>query len=147
MTAPTALSAEAAALDCLERWAAAVRAKDPDAIAARYAPDIVAFDAILQLQFKGLEAYRRHWETCLTYCQGPMIFEMHALTLHADTDVAFCHALIRCGGADETGETRASWMRMTAGLRRIEGEWRIVHEHHSAPFEMESGKALFELEP
>ncbi|MBL8444372.1 MAG: hypothetical protein JNK52_10035, partial [Zoogloeaceae bacterium] len=37
----------------LEDWARAVRAKDIDRIFAHYAPDIVAFDAIAQLQFKG----------------------------------------------------------------------------------------------
>lgn len=147
MTTTTALSAESAVLDCLESWATAVRAKDLDAITAHYTPEIVAFDAILQLQFKGLEAYRRHWETCLTFCTGPMDFQLHEIAIHADEHVAFCHALIQCGGTNEQGEIESGWMRMSAGLRRVEGEWKIVHEHHSAPFDMESGKAMLDLTP
>lgn len=147
MTTHATLSAEAAALDCLESWAAAVRAKDLDAIVAHYAPEIVAFDAIAALQFKGLEAYRRHWEICLTFCQGPMEFQLHEETIHGDGHVAFCHALIQCGGTNEQGEMESGWMRATIGLRRVEGEWKIVHEHHSAPFDMESNKALLDLSP
>jgi ketosteroid isomerase-like protein len=38
-------------------------------------------------------------------------------------------------------------MRATICFRKINGEWKVVHEHYSAPFDMESGKALFDLEP
>jgi ketosteroid isomerase-like protein len=38
-------------------------------------------------------------------------------------------------------------MRVTACYRREAGQWRIVHEHWSAPFDMMSGTALFNLEP
>jgi ketosteroid isomerase-like protein len=38
-------------------------------------------------------------------------------------------------------------MRVTACYRRDGGQWRIVHEHWSAPFDMASGAALFNLEP
>jgi len=37
-------------------------------------------------------------------------------------------------------------MRETVGFRRTGRAWRTVHEHFSAPFDPESGKALFELE-
>jgi ketosteroid isomerase-like protein len=113
---------------------------------SHYAPDIVAFDAIAQLQFKGVEAYRKHWEACLSMCPGPMIFEIHELTITAADDVAFGHYLTRCG-AIENGEEKASWMRVTVGYRKTNGEWMIVHEHFSAPFDPHSSKALLELEP
>ncbi|TFH86915.1 DUF4440 domain-containing protein [Billgrantia azerbaijanica] len=147
MTTSADLSPETAVLDCLERWAAAVRAKDVEAIVAHYTPDIVAFDAILQLQFKGLEAYRRHWDACMALCAGPMAFQIHEEVIHVDGNVAFCHGLIECGGANERGEIDTGWLRATIGLRRIEGEWRIVHEHHSAPFDMTSRQALLDLTP
>lgn len=38
-------------------------------------------------------------------------------------------------------------MRLTAGLVRRDGTWKIAHEHFSAPFEMPSGKAMFHLKP
>ncbi|MCH4562304.1 nuclear transport factor 2 family protein [Halomonas sp. EGI 63088] len=147
MTTHTGLPAEAAVLEQLESWTAAVRDRDIDAIVAHYAPHIVAFDAVAQLQFKGVEAYRQHWQACLELCPGLMDFELHEVVLHADGEVAFCHALHHCGDTNDKGEPQVGWLRMTSGYRRIEGEWKVVHEHFSAPFEMESGKALFDLEP
>lgn len=46
--------------ELIDRWAQASRIKDLDGIMACYAPDIVAFDVIAQLQFKGVEPYRQH---------------------------------------------------------------------------------------
>ncbi|WP_122315627.1 nuclear transport factor 2 family protein [Pseudomonas cichorii] len=131
----------------LERWAMAVRNKDLDAITAYYHPEVIAFDAIIQLQFKGLEAYREHWKYCLGMCEGAMLFEMQDLTVHADGEVAFAHWLNHCGSAEEGGEMKGSWMRASAGYRMTAEGWKAVHEHFSAPFDMESGKALFDLQP
>jgi ketosteroid isomerase-like protein len=131
----------------LEGWSVAVREQDLDRLMAYYAPDIVAYDAIMELQFKGADAYRKHWEFCLGLCGGGMVFEQHQVTVYADEHVAFAHWLNRCGGADETGEVKASWMRASAGYRKTDDGWKAVHEHFSAPFDMASGKALFELQP
>lgn len=128
-------------------WAKAVQNQDLEAIVAHYAPDIVAYDAVLALRFEGLEAYRGHWQACLEFCQGPHLFEFHDLTVEASGDLAFCHALVRCGGAGPDGEVKSGWMRMTACLRRGADGWQVVHEHYSLPFDMESCKALFELQP
>jgi hypothetical protein len=38
-------------------------------------------------------------------------------------------------------------MRVTVCFRNTEGTWMIVHEHFSAPFDPQSGKALLDLEP
>jgi hypothetical protein len=40
------------------------------------------------------------------------------------------------------------WFRSTFGLRRIDGDWRIVHQHESTPFYMDgSFKAAVDLTP
>ncbi len=147
MDAPSTLAhTETALRKQLEDWARAVRAKDIEGIFAHYAPDIVAFDAIAQLQFKGTDAYRKHWETCMTMCPGPMIFELHELQITAGDDLAFAHALNRCGGTGPDGKEMSGWMRMTVCFCKQQGSWRVVHEHFSAPFDPESDKALW-LQP
>jgi uncharacterized protein (TIGR02246 family) len=140
-------TAEAEVRELVDSWLRAVRAHDVDGIVSHYAPDILSFDAISQLQFKGVDAYRKHWEACLSMCPGPMVFEIHDLNIAARNDVAFCHCLNRCGGTGEDGEEKVGWMRMTACFRKRNGKWMVVHEHFSAPFDMESGKALFDLQP
>lgn len=114
---------------------------------SHYAPDILSFDAIAQLQFKGADAYRRHWEMCVTMCSGPMTFDIHDLGIETGDDIAFGHYLLRCGGAGPDGTEQTGWMRVTVCCRRASGNWKIAHEHFSAPFDPENGKALLDLEP
>lgn len=130
-----------------QSWAKAVVTGDVNTIMTYYAPDVLSFDAIQQLQFKGAEAYRKHWEACMAMCPGPMVFEFKDLAVEAEGNVAFAHALLRCGANDESGKEKTSWMRMTSCLRKTDGKWMIAHEHFSAPFDMMTGKALFGLEP
>lgn len=139
--------AETLIRDALQRWSTAIRDKDLSAITDYYHPDVVAYDAIVQLQFKGLEAYRTHWAYCLGLCAGPMLFEQRELVVHAAGEVAFAHWLNHCGAADESGELKGSWMRGSAGYLLTADGWKAVHEHFSAPFDMESGKAMFDLTP
>ena len=40
-----------------------------------------------------------------------------------------------------------NWLRWTLGFRKIDGRWRVAHEHVSVPFDMESGKAMLDLKP
>ena len=143
----THAAAETEIRTLIDSWLEAARSQDIDGILSHYAPDIRAFDAVSQLQFKGVDAYGQHWKACMSMCPGPMIFEVHELSIAAGDDLAFGHSLIRCGGTAENGEEKASWMRMTAGYRKTNGKWLIVHEHFSAPFDMADGKVLFDLKP
>jgi ketosteroid isomerase-like protein len=137
---------DAAIRDMLEHWRGAVVSGDLDGIMAHYATDILSFDAVAQLQFKGAEVYRRHWQACMEMCKGPMVFEMHQLSLTVRGDIAFGHYLTRCGGVED-GQEKTSWMRATVCLKEIGGRWLIAHEHFSVPFDMQSGKAMFDLTP
>ena len=130
-----------------DQWLNAVLAMDVDRIMSHYAPDIVSYDAIVQLQFRGADAYRKHWQACFDMSPGELIFEVEDLHLAAGGEVGFCHCLTWCGIRAEDGSEKAGWMRMTAAYRKIAGQWRIVHEHFSVPFDMASGKALFDLKP
>jgi uncharacterized protein (TIGR02246 family) len=132
----------------LDNWCSAAAAGDVDRIMMHYAPDILSFDAVAQLQFKGAEVYRKHWQACMEMCKkSTMIFEMHELAIAADDDLAFAHSLMRCGFVGDDGQEKTSWMRATTCLRRMSGKWLIVHEHFSAPFDMENSKAMLDLQP
>lgn len=131
----------------LDRWAQASRVKDLDGIMACYAPDIVAFDAIAQLQFKGVDAYREHWQYCFGFIDGDMLFDIRDPAIHVDGDLAFCHYLAVCGGTAPDGTEQSGWVRGTICLRRIDGQWLTVHEHFSLPFDPQTMKAAADLKP
>lgn len=131
----------------IKAWADAVGRSDVPAIMAHYADDVLAFDAVQTLQFKGARAYGEHWKACMEMCPGPMVFQLRDPVIHVAGDFATAYGLIRCGMIDEQGKEQASWMRMTSVYRRKGDRWLIEHEHFSAPFDMKSWKAMFDLQP
>lgn len=140
---------EQAIRDLLESWRQAAVARDVPRVVSHYTSDIVAFDAVKQLQFIGADAYGKHWTECMALCNSPgeTVFDMDQIKVVAEDRIAYVHYLIRCGHRADDGQEQCSWMRVTTGLRRTEDGWKIAHEHFSAPFDMESGKALFDLKP
>lgn len=144
--ATTEASAEQEIRTALDSFLKTVSSKDVGAIMAFYAPDVVAYDAIAALQFKGAKAYGDHWRQCLSMCSE---LSLEASDIHVATsgDLATMHYLHRCAGVDDKGEEQACWMRATVIWRRQDGGWKIIHDHYSAPFDPESGQALMELSP
>jgi ketosteroid isomerase-like protein len=58
---------------------------------------------------------------------------MEELAIQADGSVAFCHSLNRLQGTRTDGQEVDVTMRSTLGLRKKNGEWKIVHGHTSFP--------------
>lgn len=130
------------------QWAQAVVSQNISQVMAFYADELTAYDAVAQLQFKGKVAYKAHWQRCMEFCAGSHSkFEMHDLTIQQNDQIAFSHALVYCEGSNEKGETQGCWMRLTQGWQMQQGQWRILHDHFSVPFDMVSGAVLFELKP
>jgi PhnB protein len=126
--------------------AVALRAKNAAGVVRHHAPEFVHFSLAPPListgaDAKGLEAWFSTW-------QGPIGYEMRGLDITAADDVAFCHGLTRLSGTKRDGERNDIWFRHTLCLRRIEGEWKITHEHESVPFYMDGSlRAAVDLTP
>ncbi|MDY0111007.1 MAG: nuclear transport factor 2 family protein [Candidatus Krumholzibacteria bacterium] len=116
-------------------------------LAELYAPDVRAFDAIGALEFRGREAYMKHWTDSMAGFDGEMIFEVHHQEIAVEGTLAFSHSLIYCGGKDNDGNTQASWMRSSQAYRKVGSRWLIVHEHYSLPFDGQTGQMLGNLTP
>lgn len=129
------------------RRARAVLDRDVAAATDANAADVVTFDVLPPLRTVGARGVRERTEDWFgAYSEGPG-YEVRDLEVVAGDDVAFAYYLYRVSGTLGTGGVVAMWVRATLGLRKIGGEWRIVHEHDSVPFDPESGRALVDLEP
>jgi len=119
----------------LEAWADAVRRHDLPAILAHHAPDMVMFDLPPPLQCKGIEAYKETWGLMFRYHKPGAGFDIQELAVTAGQDVAFALAIMRCGpdSSSNPADKDGFLFRLTVGLRKVEGQWRITHEHHSIP--------------
>jgi uncharacterized protein (TIGR02246 family) len=120
----------------IERWAEAVHVGDLTGVLADHADDIVMFDVPPPDDgVRGIEAYRDSWPPFFEWQLRGASFEIVALEITAGEDVAYAHALLRCGKPEELAENPQRRLRLTLGLRREDGRWVVAHEHHSYPLE------------
>lgn len=113
----------------LDRWAESVRAHDLDNVVKDRSDEIVMFDVPEPLQAKGMEAYKDTWRLYFK-SEGSRLFELRELHIVASGDVAWARAILRC-----TTDLQPAG-RLTIGLRKIDGRWRVEHEHHSFPIKI-----------
>ncbi len=128
----------------LDAYGAAVYAKDVAGFVALYAPDMVVFDMWGVWAYNGVAA----WHGMVTEWFGSLgservLVEAHDVEVMADGNLAAMHAFVTIKGLSAAGEElRAMQNRYSWVLRRMAGEWKIVHEHSSAPLDFETSTAI-----
>ncbi|ANJ75276.1 SgcJ/EcaC family oxidoreductase [Ralstonia insidiosa] len=132
-TATNAANDEAQVRALIEEWAAAVRAKDVDAVMRHYAPDVVVFDVMPPLFVKGADAYRRNWQGWFDALEGQADFQFVELHLEVSGDLAYCFSVNRLRARYRDGAKHDAQTRATVCFRKIDGRWLVVHEHASVP--------------
>ena len=131
----------------IEKVIDGLRAKDLEALREPYASDVVSFDVEPPLQHVGIEAKLANWARVFQVFET-VDYELRELTLTIGGDVAFGHAFGRLSGTMKNGvATAGMWVRVTYGLRRIDGTWRIAHDQVSVPLDILSGNGMVDLEP
>jgi len=124
---------EDAIRELVENWANAVRRKDLRAILLNHSANMLMFDVPPPLASKGIEAYKKTWDLFFSWARDPVVFDISEIDITAGDDVAFVTALMRCAGTETNGQAIELDFRLTIGLRKIDSQWIVVHEHHSIP--------------
>jgi ketosteroid isomerase-like protein len=94
---------------------------------------MMMFDVPPPFQSKGIEAYRKTWDLFFSWAHNPAVFDIKEMKVTAGDDVAFVTAAMRCAGGEAGSADADLDFRLTIGLHKIDGQWTIVHEHHSVP--------------
>jgi ketosteroid isomerase-like protein len=116
----------------LDDWAQAVRDENWEGIRANHDANVLMFDVPLPFASRGINEYMSTWRTFFEWQARPVMFELRDVSVTAGTDVAFATAFGRCGDIS-SGKRVDLDFRLTVGLRKQNGKWVIVHEHHSVP--------------
>ena len=119
--------------ELIERWAKAVREDDLAGIRADHDPDMLMFDVPPPFLSRGLGAYMETWQLFYSNIEKPVVFNFEDVEVTAGSDVAFATATGRCVYTNRRGQREPLEFRLTMGLKKIDGKWRILHEHHSVP--------------
>lgn len=138
---------EADILALLETLHQAHHDKDGAAIAATYASDAAVFSLAPPLAHDGVDPQEK--QAWLDSWATPVELESRAFKLTISGDVAYGYGFLRMSGTKKGPEGKVSfWMRSTVCFERMDGEWRIVHEHASVPFYMDGTlRPAFDLQP
>jgi uncharacterized protein (TIGR02246 family) len=120
--------------ELIARWAKAVRELDLAGIRADHDPDILMFDVPRPFQSRGLDAYMDTWQLFFSSNpERPIPFHFEDIEITVGSEVAFATAKGRCVDVHRNGRREPLEFRLTMGLKKIDGKWRILHEHHSVP--------------
>lgn len=120
-------------LEIIERWAKAVRDEDLAAIRANHDPNMLMFDVPPPFLSRGLDGYMATWQLFYDNIAKPVVFNFEDVQVTAGSDVAFATAKGRCVYINREGQREPLEFRLTMGLKKIDGQWSILHEHHSVP--------------
>lgn len=112
----------------IEDWALAISSEDREAILAHHSPRLLMFDFPAHI-VRSLDEYNKTWDFFYDSPKGPISFVPSDIEVTAGADVAFASCLIHCDGTS-AGPLD---LRLTVGLRKLDGEWVVTHEHHSVP--------------
>lgn len=131
----------------IDRIIERLRDKDLQGLKELYTADVVSFDIEPPLQHVGVEAKARNWANVFVFFET-VTYEVRDLALVVGDDAAFGHAFARLSGTLKNGSAASGmWVRVTYGLRKIDGTWLIAHDQVSVPLDIASGKGVIDLEP
>jgi ketosteroid isomerase-like protein len=122
-------------------------ARDSKSVMAFYVPDVVAFDIAPPLQFDGRDAYAKDYDSFFAGFKGPLALEYRDLRIQTSGDLAIVEGLERVTGTMINGQPADIWVRITTGLRKVNGKWLDFHDHVSVPVDLATGKAVMDLKP
>ncbi|MGA0614089.1 nuclear transport factor 2 family protein [Paracoccus sp. KR1-242] len=108
-------------------WTDAICKGDIQRVLKDRTDDIVMYDVPKPIQSIGIAAYEASWKLFFDHNPpGLDCFSFRDIQIVAGEDVAYAFGLLIIGGGD-------AQCRLTLGLRRVDGAWKVTHEHHSMP--------------
>lgn len=130
----------------LAAYKAAVFAKDVDAFVTLYDQDVLVFDLWGQWSYRGVAAWRGMVEGWFgSLGTERVVVEVDDVESVLAREVAVVCAFVTYKGMSAEGkELRSMVNRLTWVLEQKGGAWKVVHEHTSAPIDVETGKVILQ---
>jgi ketosteroid isomerase-like protein len=106
--------------------------------------DVVLYDYVVPLQFKGAKAVRSRVEEFFKEKNNAK-GEFVSLHVEANGELGVAHSLQHFTWTDKEGKPGEATFRVTDCWRKSNGQWKIFHFHVSYPLNPESGKVEMNL--
>ena len=121
-------------LELIANWRQSLESKNVAALMSDYAASAVLFDACPPYKTEGAEGIAGVWNSCLPYFPETFKSEHRDLKVHVSGDIAIAFGLHHFVPEPPDHPCGQSWMRVTIGFLRQDGNWKVIHEHVSQPF-------------
>jgi uncharacterized protein (TIGR02246 family) len=123
----------------------AFKAKDITTIMSAYVPNesLVVFDLTPPLQYVGAKSYQKGYEELFAAFPGPVEVEMNEMSIVTEGTLGVSHDIDHWVLTDKEGKKITLTFRATNVYRKIDGKWRIIHEHNSFPVDLATGRTDF----
>jgi len=140
-----AKSAEREIREEFEQWFDEAAAKDTDAVMSHIASDAVSYEHEAPLQYVGADAIREVCQRGFDAQKDNFRWDVPDLQVIVRDDIAVTWGLNDMRSVDSVGQKMESTSRGTRIFRKIDGEWKMIHQHVSFPFDPKTGAVRTDL--
>jgi uncharacterized protein YndB with AHSA1/START domain len=116
-------------------WSRASAARDLDASMAPIARDVVSYEHVPPLQHVGVAAVREVCKRGFDAVRGEFRWDVPDLQVRVRGDLAVTWGLNRMSSREPGGTPTEVWSRGTRVFQKIDGAWKMIHQHVSFPVE------------
>jgi ketosteroid isomerase-like protein len=113
----------------------------------KIADDAVSFEHEAPLQYVGADAIREVCRRGFDAMKGTFRWDIPDVQVIVGDDIAVTWGLNPMQAQEPGKERFESWSRGTRVFQRIDGKWKMIHQHVSYPYDPETGEAKLDLKP
>lgn len=133
--------------DLHAHWFEVAARKDLDGAMAYIAEDVLSYEHGVPLQYEGVAAVRSVCREGFELARGDFEWTVPDLKVIVRDDLAVAFGLNRMESREPGKPEQVTFSRGTRVFQKIDGEWKLIHQHVSFPFDPKTGLARFDLAP
>ncbi len=130
-----------------QEWFEDSAAKNLDAVMTKIAHDVVSYEHRTPLKYEGEPAVRQVCAQGFEAAKGVFRWDIPDLRIVVRGDIAITWGLDHLQAREPGTEGWQYWSRGTRVFQKVEGKWRMIHQHLSFPLDPATGRAAMDLSP
>ncbi|WP_020578057.1 YybH family protein [Actinopolymorpha alba] len=137
-------NAEKEIRDLFAEWLADASAKDIDAVMTKIADDAVSYEHEAPMIYRGADAIRKVCQGGFDAAKGDFSWDIPDLQVIVRDDIAITWGLNQMVVREPGKEVAESWSRGTRVFQKTDGTWKLIHQHVSFPYDLQTGSIVTE---
>jgi len=115
-----------------------------DEVMKYFDKDIVLYDIVPGLQYKGADAVHADENNFFSNATDVKA-EFVDLTVVTDGKMGLARSIQHITWKDKDGKPQEATMRVTDVYHKVNGEWKVIHSHVSVPVDLKTGQGQMNL--